>query len=86
MSKESYIRGFCKAAETAGVDPKALAKFAQQGVAALENQAKAEMARQRTRPGTTTMLSPKMQQLLQKLQAAKGRKIKGFDGTRFQYA
>ena len=30
MSKESYIRGFCKAAEAAGVDPKALAKYAQQ--------------------------------------------------------
>ena len=29
MSKESYIRGFCKAAEAAGVDPVALAKFAQ---------------------------------------------------------
>lgn len=28
MSKESYIRGFCKAAEAAGVDPKELAKFA----------------------------------------------------------
>ncbi len=28
MSKESYIRGFCKAAEAAGVDPKALAKYA----------------------------------------------------------
>ena len=30
MSKESYIRGFCKSAEAHGVDPKALAKFAQQ--------------------------------------------------------
>jgi len=29
MSKESYIRGFCKAAEAAGVDPSALAKYAQ---------------------------------------------------------
>jgi len=29
MSKESYIRGFCKAAEAAGVDPVFLAKFAQ---------------------------------------------------------
>ena len=29
MSKESYARGFCKAAEAAGVDPVALAKFAQ---------------------------------------------------------
>ena len=28
MSKESYARGFCKAAEAAGVDPRALAKFA----------------------------------------------------------
>lgn len=28
MSKESYIRGFCKAAEAAGVDPVGLAKFA----------------------------------------------------------
>ena len=28
MSKESYIRGFCKAAEAHGVDPQALAKFA----------------------------------------------------------
>lgn len=28
MSKESYIRGFCKAAEAAGVDPQALAKYA----------------------------------------------------------
>lgn len=28
MSKESYARGFCKAAEAAGVDPVALAKFA----------------------------------------------------------
>ena len=28
MSKESYIRGFCKAAEAYGVDPQALAKFA----------------------------------------------------------
>lgn len=27
MSKESYIRGFCKAAEAKGVDPKALADF-----------------------------------------------------------
>ena len=27
MSRESYIRGFCKAAEAAGVDPRALAKF-----------------------------------------------------------
>lgn len=31
MSKESYARGFCKAAEAAGVDPVVLAKFAQQG-------------------------------------------------------
>ena len=30
MSKESYVRGFCKAAEAAGIDPHALAKFAQQ--------------------------------------------------------
>lgn len=30
MSKESYIRGFCKAAEAHGVDPQALAKFAMQ--------------------------------------------------------
>jgi len=30
MSKESYIRGFCKAAEAAGADPVALAKYAQQ--------------------------------------------------------
>lgn len=30
MSKESYARGFCKAAEAAGVDPTALAKYAQQ--------------------------------------------------------
>ena len=29
MSKESYARGFCKAAEAAGVDPEVLAKFAQ---------------------------------------------------------
>jgi hypothetical protein len=29
MSKESYARGFCKVAEAAGVDPVALAKFAQ---------------------------------------------------------
>jgi hypothetical protein len=29
MSKESYIRGFCKVAEAAGVDPKALARFAE---------------------------------------------------------
>lgn len=29
MSKESYARGFAKAAEAAGVDPKELAKFAQ---------------------------------------------------------
>lgn len=28
MSKESYIRGFCKAAEAHGVDPQALAKLA----------------------------------------------------------
>ena len=32
MSKESYARGFCKAAHTAGVDPVALAKYAQEGV------------------------------------------------------
>ena len=32
MSKGSYIRGFCKAAEAVGVDPKALAKFAQQSI------------------------------------------------------
>ena len=31
MSKESYVRGFCKAAEAAGVDPKALVKYAQNG-------------------------------------------------------
>ena len=30
MSKESYVRGFCKAAETVGVNPVALAKYAQQ--------------------------------------------------------
>lgn len=30
MSKESYARGFCKAAEAAGVDPVALAKYAQE--------------------------------------------------------
>ena len=30
MSKESYARGFCKAAEDAGVDPVELAKYAQQ--------------------------------------------------------
>lgn len=29
MSKESYARGFCKAAAAAGVDPVALAKFAE---------------------------------------------------------
>lgn len=29
MSKESYARGFCKAAEAAGIDPVALAKYAQ---------------------------------------------------------
>lgn len=29
MSKESYARGFCKAAAAAGVDPHALAKYAQ---------------------------------------------------------
>lgn len=29
MSKESYIRGFCKAAAAAGVDPQALVKFAE---------------------------------------------------------
>jgi hypothetical protein len=29
MSKESYARGFCKAAEAHGVDPVALAKYAQ---------------------------------------------------------
>ena len=28
MSKESYIRGFCKAAEAHGVDRQALAKLA----------------------------------------------------------
>lgn len=32
MSKESYARGFCKAAEAAGVDPVALAKYAQSGL------------------------------------------------------
>lgn len=32
MSKESYMRGFCKAAEAAGVDPVKLIKFAQDGV------------------------------------------------------
>ena len=30
MSKESYARGFCKAAEAAGVDPNVLFKFAQE--------------------------------------------------------
>ena len=30
MSKESYARGFCKVAAAAGVDPVALAKYAQQ--------------------------------------------------------
>lgn len=30
MSKESYVRGFCKAAAAAGVDPAVLAKYAQQ--------------------------------------------------------
>jgi len=30
MSKESYVRGFVKAAEAAGVDPVALAKYAQE--------------------------------------------------------
>lgn len=30
MSEESYARGFCKAAAAAGVDPVALAKYAQQ--------------------------------------------------------
>ena len=29
MSAESYVRGFCKAAEAAGVDPMFLAKFAE---------------------------------------------------------
>lgn len=29
MSKESYARGFCKAAEAHGVDPTQLAKYAQ---------------------------------------------------------
>lgn len=33
MSKQSYIRGFCKAAEAHGVDPQALAKFAHQKIA-----------------------------------------------------
>ena len=31
MSKESYVRGFCKAAEEHGVDPVQLAKFATTG-------------------------------------------------------
>lgn len=31
MSKESYVRGFCKAAEAAGVDPVSLIKYAQNG-------------------------------------------------------
>jgi len=31
MSKESYARGFCKTAEAHGVDPTALAKYAQNG-------------------------------------------------------
>ena len=32
MSKESYARGFCKAAEEHGVDPVELAKYAQIGI------------------------------------------------------
>ena len=32
MSKESYTRGFCKAAAAAGVDPVALAKYAQEAI------------------------------------------------------
>ena len=31
MSKESYARGFCKAAAAAGVDPQALAKYVMAG-------------------------------------------------------
>ena len=37
MSKESYIRGFCKVAAAAGVDPVVLAKYAQQEVNVPEN-------------------------------------------------
>ena len=37
MSKESYVRGFCKAAEAAGVDPVALAKYAQLGAGGERN-------------------------------------------------
>ena len=96
MRRESYARGFCKAAEAAGVDPQALAKYAAQNAAmqaktnaditALENQAKTEM--NKTPPpgvGRTAMFAPKMQQIIKRLEAAKGKRVKGFDGSRFQY-
>lgn len=35
MSKESYMRGFCKVAEANGVDPQALAKYAQDTAAGI---------------------------------------------------
>lgn len=36
MSRESYARGFCKAAAAAGVDPVALAKYAQESMGAMK--------------------------------------------------
>ena len=51
MSRESYARGFCKAAEVAGVDPQALAKYAAQN-AALQAKTNANlmMMRQKIKP------------------------------------
>ena len=73
MSKESYARGFCKAAEAAGVDPQALAKYAAQNAAMqAKTNANLMMMRQKIKPmiaklmkgarnGETRMNSPELQ-------------------------
>ena len=83
MSKESYIRGFCKAAEAAGVDPGALAKYAADTSGAIMAQQKSLMAdigelfNKEVGPqlgiGKTVHFSPGLQKLVSKYQSAYGK-------------
>ena len=71
MSKESYIRGFCKAAEAAGVDPRELAKYASAqalaqrsaNLAAMKNELRPMLKENMkgSRMGETRKFSPKLQ-------------------------
>lgn len=57
MSKESYIRGFCKCAAAHGVDPQALAKFAMQKEAGPRPEERLQMQRIANNPKTLRALT-----------------------------